>query len=183
MKRSPAAGPEWERGRVGVGIFSLPSFVYHHEWSVNLVATTTTALEFYLTYVQNRAVAQVVLSTSEYYPLFALFLDQWAARACAVTIFGNLTATDWEDGWVWMNGWLEIAAAINVIMRFPFPLTEPFVSLRSSILWMPPYRYITCINDNLGFIPCVRWISSQTVTLLCHLTWHLRNNHLINARI
>lgn len=31
---------------------------------------------------------------------------------------------------------------------------------------MPPYRYITCISDNLFFIPCVQSNRSQTGTLL-----------------
>lgn len=76
--------------------------------------------------------------------------------------------TDWLDGLIWMNGWLENEAAMNSIRIFPFLLTEPVVKLRSSMLWMPPHRYITCINDNLVFIPCVQRIRSQTVTLLHH---------------
>lgn len=38
-----------------------------------------------------------------------------------------------------MNGWLEIAVAMNAVRRFLFSaLTEAFVSLRSGVLWMPP---------------------------------------------
>lgn len=38
-----------------------------------------------------------------------------------------------------MNGWLEIAVAMNAVRRFLFSaLTEAFVSLRSGVLWIPP---------------------------------------------
>lgn len=54
-----------------------------------------------------------------------------------LTIFGHLTAAQIE--WIWMNGWLEIAVAMNAVRRFLFSaLTEAFVSLRSGVLWMPP---------------------------------------------
>ena len=82
------------------------------------------------------------------------FADQWSARVGRGVwpFLVILTAAQiWEDGCMWVNGWLEIAAVMKASRVFLLSSDWTLcLTAQHYIMDATTHRYITCINDKSG---------------------------------